>query len=95
MGNTNIPTCAVDRVDTAQNNCHLRNKAFNQAITVNDTRELAVDPDYTAIDGLVNNRFLHLWYMIDSFDTTGRPNGKCITPINMQRYPNDPKFSDR
>ena len=36
-GNTRIPTCAVNRVNTAQYSCPWRITAFNQTIIVNDT----------------------------------------------------------
>ena len=43
-----IPTCAVD---TAQNSCQPRIKAYGGAVTINDTSDFAVDRDYTAVDG--------------------------------------------
>ena len=52
-GNTKIPSCAVDQVNTAQNGCRPRTTAFAQAITVNNTSELAHNRDYTAVNGLV------------------------------------------
>ena len=53
--NTNLPTCAIDRVDTAQNGSRPRiteDYVFLGAIMVNDTSEMAVDRDLTAIDEL-------------------------------------------
>ena len=43
-------TCAFDRVITAQNGCQ-RIMAFDQAIIVNDTGDLAIQREYTAVDG--------------------------------------------
>ena len=41
--NTKTLTCAIDRVDTAQNNCRQRITAFDRVVTVIDTSKLAVD----------------------------------------------------
>ena len=47
-----MPTCAVDRVVTAQNSCRPRITTFDRAIAVIDTSDLTVDRDYTVVDGL-------------------------------------------
>ena len=48
------PTCAVDRVDTAQKNI-IR-------LSTDDTSDLVVDRDNTTVDGLGRQQGLHVWY---------------------------------
>ena len=69
-GYTQIPLV----LSTAQNGCQPKITAFDRAMTVNDTSELVADRDYTAVDGLVDSRSLHLLYTTDSVDSTGRTN---------------------
>ena len=49
-GNTKISTCAID--NNAEYGSRSRLTAFDLAITENDANALAVDRDYTAVDGL-------------------------------------------
>ena len=59
-----------------QNGCQPR-ITFNLAIIANDTSELAVhqDLDFTAVAmASVDSRSLHVRYMVDSVDSTGRTN---------------------
>ena len=67
----------------SQNGCRPRITAFVRAITVNDTSDIgAIDRDYsyTAFDEFGRQQVLHVWYMIDSVDSTVRING--ITAVD-------------
>ena len=46
------PYLCCNQVDTEQNGCRTRIMAFDRAIMVNDTSDMAVNRDYTAVDGL-------------------------------------------
>ena len=43
-GNTKIPTCAFDRVDTELNGCRPRITGFDRAITIYDTSDIGCRP---------------------------------------------------
>ena len=70
-GNTEIPTCAADRVDTAKNGCRPRGTAFDRAIlAVTETARLSMDS--------VGSRFLHGCHTNDFVGSTERTN--CYYP---------------
>ena len=70
--NTKIPICAVDGVDTAQNGYQPRiDYSFRPMKLV-----LWLSTEHiTAINRLIDSRFLDVWYMTDSVDSTGKTNG--------------------
>ena len=65
-GNTEIPTCAADRVDTAQNGCIQRGTAFDRAIlAVTETVRLSMFS--------VDSRFLQM-------TSSGAQKGPMVLP---------------
>ena len=72
VGNTRIPTCAVDRVGTLQNGCRPRIMAFDQAMTVVDICNVGCRPRLYGCR--LTRSTTGACYMIGSVDSTGRAN---------------------
>ena len=67
---TNQPSCAVDQVGSLQNDCRPRIKAFDRAVTVNDSSDYWQSNETKRLSiHLVDSRFLHVWYKTDSVDS--------------------------